>query len=285
MPTRMSMLAVLAATFTIGLFAGCSPPTTTATPTPPLSSPTAAVSTGPSPEDSASDHSLKKLCDAQPWPLPVPALTGMILDQAEIGSLFCFDNIHAHTASGDDPHNNPADVTAGNTYRITSTNPPAGTRIGHSDLLTVEVTQVNLGTEQPAFHPCDWITPDEVAAVLGVPTPGILTTGDEEGSVDRSCTYNTGDDVISSELKLDGALLIDGDTEYRWRIAKDGGDVITSLPAPAACDTAEGVQRGPNHSIYAELPDNRIYQLLGSPDTSCEQLTQLAAIALPRIGP
>lgn len=289
MPTRSATLAIFSAVIAVGLSPGCTRPTTATPPSAASSSTTpvsGAMSTTSASQDPTSDHGLQAICDSQPWPLPVPALTGMILDQAEQGALFCFDNVRAHTASGDDPHNNPADLTAGNLYRITSTSPPPGTRIGPNDLLTVEVTQYNPTTEQPAFYPCDWITPEEVASILGTgSTPSTVTTGDEAGSVDRTCHYNTGDSLISSELKLDGTLFIDADTEYRWRVAKDGGAAITSLPVAAACDTTEGGDQGASHSLFAKLSGNRIYQLLGNPNTSCDQLTQLAAIAIPRIGP
>ena len=289
MPPRSPTLAVLAAAVSVGLSAGCAHPATTANPTSGLASSTR-VPTGTSSSvatEPTSDHGLHALCDSQPWPLPVPALAGLVLEQVESGSLFCFDNVRAQTATGDDPlnSNNQADINGDNAYRITSTSPPAGTRIGRNDLLTVAVTKFDAITQQPAFHPCAWIAPEEVAAVLATRVPSTLTAGDEAGSTDRSCFYNTGESLITSELKVDGALLIDADTEYHWRIAKDRGTAITSLPVPATCATTEGGDKGSNRSLYAKLGDNRIYQILGGPDSSCDQLTQLAAIAIPRFGP
>jgi hypothetical protein len=183
----MKRSALMALTVAAGIVAaGCSPissePPTTATPRAPTTATASAA--GPAP------RSMAELCDAQTWPRAVPDVVGQHLSQTtNIGALACWDNIRGVAPDGHDPINNPArpgDVG----YRITALSPSPGTPVGRHDLVTVQLADADTNAP-PAFRPCDWVTTDEAAGILGGP----ITTrswGDDAGSVDMSCSYSLG---------------------------------------------------------------------------------------------
>jgi hypothetical protein len=236
-----------------------------------------------------------KQCLAGAWPRPVPQVVGQILDQAYLGALACFEGLRGHDADGHDP------VAAGNHtemygYRITAVSPPTGAPVSAKDVVTVEVVSVD-PTAAPAFQPCNWITQNELAKVLGIqdkdvwpPTP----VGDEPGSVDQACRYVAGYQPstrqVTSELKLAGSFPVDAKTDFDETVQTGAelnppGTDIAGLPGPAYCTRSHG-SGGEFDEFKVLLRGGRIYvtRSAGFANDSCDTLRRLAEIAIPRIG-
>ena len=77
-------------------------------------------------------------------------------------------------------------------YRITAVSPLPGARVGRHDVVTVQLAVADKKAP-PAFRPCDWVTTDEAAGILGWPVSAD-PYGDETGSVDMRCDYDKPDE-------------------------------------------------------------------------------------------
>jgi hypothetical protein len=131
-----------------------------------------------------------------------------------------------------------------------------------------------------ASQPCEWVTADEAAAILGGP---VSTTphGDQPGSVDLSCGYSTGlgEDGMESELRLPGAFPVDAATEYALT---DDATAIDGVGVKAHC-VFEPTTMPPSTTLSVLLDGDRIYRATGWYAISCDQLEQFAHTAITRI--
>jgi hypothetical protein len=303
-PARLA--GIVATTLTLGVVA-CGASGTTTTPFTSTSSKSASTTSGvpasQSPRTSRPTSTIspgrppivQKQCLAGVWPRPVPQVVGQILDQAYLGSLACFEGLRGHDADGHDP------VAAGNHtemygYRITAVSPPTGTPVSAKDVVTVELVSLDPAAA-PAFHPCNWITENELANVLGVegkdvwpPTP----VGDEPGSVDQACRYVAGSQPstrqVTSELRLAGSFPVDAKTDFDESVQTGAelnppGTDIARLPGPAYCTRSHG-SGGEFDELKVLLSGARMYVTRSAhfANDSCDTLTRLAEIAIPRIG-
>lgn len=226
--------------------------------------------------------SIQQLCDMQAWPRAVPSVAGLILGDADVGALGCWDNIRAIAPDGHDAESDPEDMTQGRTYRITDVSPAPGTLIGRADTVTLKVVPVDLLAVAPALHPCDWITTDEAAKFLGAS----VTTepvGDEAGSVEPFCEYlSGGGEGVTSQLFLPGSFPVDAASEFSVRtVAVEQSVDVDGLPGPARCTTVQR-EKGPLHTLLVLLSDNRLYSV-DTLNVSCDALLQFAHTAVARI--
>jgi hypothetical protein len=214
----------------------------------------------------------------------VPSVAGIILGDADIGALGCWDNIKAIAPDGHDAESDPEDVVQGRTYRITDVSPAPGTLIGRNETVTVHVAPVDLFAVAPALHPCDWITTDEAAEFLGASSVTTDPAGDEAGSVAPFCVYDSGGESVTSQLYLPGSFPVDAASEFGARAAAAEQSVdFDGLPGPARCTTAQR-DKGPLHTLLVLLGDNRLYSA-DALNVSCDTLRQFAQAAVARIGP
>lgn len=139
-------------------------------------------------------------------------------------------------------------------------------------------------TAPPAGYPCEWVTTDEAASILGGPV-STRPQGVEAGSVDMSCVYSrgTGQDGMTSELRLLGAFP-DG-AESQFALATAGVDAIPvdGLGVKAVC-ASEPSTTPPSTTLLALLSGDRIYRATGWYSLSCDALTLFAQTAIGRIG-
>jgi hypothetical protein len=196
--------------------------------------PTTTASSPPSPDAQA----LQKVCDAQAWPQPVPAVVGMVFDSVDVGALACWDDSdHVRGIAPDGHHTvaNPTHDDFGMSYRITSISPPPGTPIGRNDTVTVQLVPVDW-SKPPAFRPCDWVTTEEAAQIFGVPSVSVFPSGDEAGSVFQLCTYDTpgpgGRQLVGATRLLPASMVIDAPTQLDLYTANSSA--ARSLACPAA---------------------------------------------------
>ena len=298
-PARLA--GIVATALTLGVAACGSSATTTTPATTPTPATTTSRTTSARPTSQIGPGRppiVHEQCAAVAWPRPIPQVVGLILDQAYLGALACFEGLRGHAADGHDP------VAAGNHtemygYRITAVSPPAGTPVGAKDPVTVEVTTLD-PTSAPAFQPCDWITENEVARVLGIddkdvwpPTP----VGDEAGSLDQACRYVVGyapsTRQLTSELKLAASFPVDAKTDFDESVRTGAigpewepkGTDIASLPGPAYCTRSHG-SGGEFDGLKVLLSGGRMYVARSADfaDDSCDTLKRLAEIAIGRIG-
>jgi hypothetical protein len=227
--------------------------------------------------------SVQQVCDAQSWPRPVPAVVGLILDDVDVGSLGCWDNIREIAPDGHDAYNNSTRDDVRTTYRITDISPSPGTPIGRNDWVTLHVVPVNLLTAPAAFHPCDWVTAAEAARFLGDPSATTNPTDDESGATSPFCTYSTGSHFVTSQLHLPASFPVDARTAFNMWGADGEGSDVEGLPGPARCTS---VQRdtGPLRTLLVLLSGDRTYAA-DALNVSCDTLRQFAEAAIPRIGP
>lgn len=134
-------------------------------------------------------------------------LTGLDLTQASEGALACFDGVRAVAPDGHDVMTDK-EPAANLSWTIKATNPPADTRVRQSDTITPSVTPTDT-TAVPAFHPCDRAS-DKALAILGVSAVTAKPTGDQAGSVDQACDYNSGRGMVTTELKSPGSFAVGG---------------------------------------------------------------------------
>jgi hypothetical protein len=233
----------------------------------------AAAPAGPQPT------TMQQLCDAQAWPRPVPAVAGLIRNEVSIGALGCWDNLAVIAPDGHDVENDTANKAQ--TYRITDVSPAPGTPIGPHDTVTVDVKP--LETPSPALHPCDWVTPAEAAGILGSPTPTAVSASDTVGSVTPFCGYNTGDNLVTSQLYLPGSFPVDAAAQFNMGTAADEQSTdIAGLPGPAHCTTAQH-DKGLLRTVNVLPSGNRLYSVDGI-NLTCDTLKQFAQIAILRLG-
>ncbi|MDT5044814.1 MAG: hypothetical protein QOG75_667 [Mycobacterium sp.] len=276
----MKRSTLMALTVAAGIVAaGCSPissePPTTATPRAPTTATASAA--GPAPT------SMAELCDAQTWPRAVPDVVGQHLSQTtNIGALACWDNIRGVAPDGHDPINNPArpgDVG----YRITALSPSPGAPVGRHDLVTVQLADADTNAP-PAFRPCDWVTTDEAAGILGGP----ITTrswGDDAGSVDMSCSYSLGPggDGIHAGLRLPGAFPVDAASQLALAAAQPHATSVNGIGIKAVCVFEPNITP-PSTTLSVLLSGDRIYRATGWYSMPCDKLKPVAQAAIDRIG-
>jgi hypothetical protein len=241
---------------------------------PPVAAPTAALSPSlatPAPT------SVEQLCSAPMWPRPLPPVVGLDFDQAAKGALMCFDGIRAIAPDGHDVMN---DKGSPRSWSITAISPTSGTPVGKSDQVTLQLAPEDVSAA-PAFRPCDWVTTSEAARLLAVQSVSALPVGDQAGSVDQSCAYNSGNDLVTSELKLPGSFAVDARSEFSITVAAGKGSPVSGLPGPSYCGTSKAGNGKDTSMLSVLLNDHRIYQVMGGP--SCDTLKQFAQTALFRM--
>jgi hypothetical protein len=221
--------------------------------------------------------SVQQVCATQSWPRPVPQITGLDFDDAGTGSLACWDNLKAIAPDRHDVANTPGN---NGPYRITDVSPAPGTPIGRNDSVTLHVVRIDL-TAAPAFHPCDWVTADEAATILGDPSTSTVPTGDWSGSVEPFCTYNSGSHFVTSQLYLPASFPVDAQTELKMRMAGGHGSEASGLPGRAYCAITENEGKT-STTLSVLLSGNRLYKALGWKGESCDTLKRFAQTAIPR---
>jgi hypothetical protein len=242
------------------------------------------LSSGPQPT------TIDQLCTMQPWPHPIPTVAGLYLDDVIAGSLGCWDNIKAIAPDGHDVETSSDDVIEGKTYRIVDVSPRPGTVIGRSDFVNLHVVPFDLFDAPKTQHPCDWVTDDEAAALLGGASATADPSGDETGSVEPFCVYSSGPNSVTSQLYLPESFPVDAQSEFLFRSAvqrTDGAGPahstdVEGLPERARCTTAQR-DAGPLHTLLVLLGGNRLY-VAEALNVSCDTLRQFAEAAIARIG-
>jgi hypothetical protein len=134
----------------------------------------------------------------------------------------------------------------------------------------------------PAFHPCDWVTANEAAKILGDSSTSVGPTADEAGSAEPFCEHYSDSHLVTSTLRLPPASFpVDAQTELNMRAAGGHGNEVTGLPGRAYCSTTttDGTTM-----LQVLLSANRLYQAISSKGESCDTLKQFAQTAIPRIG-
>jgi hypothetical protein len=199
------------------------------------------------------------------------------------GALICFDDVRAIAPDGHDVMNDKNDIMNGGTnmlWRIAAITPASGTPVGKADQVTLRLDPAD---RTPALRPCDWVTTSEAAAILGVPSVSTLPSGDEAGSVDQTCSYQSGNHLVTSTVQLPGSFAVDARSELELAIAAGNGNATNTsgLPGPAYCGLPKGARGPDNAALTVLLNGDRIYRAWGAP---CDVLKQFAEIAIPRIG-
>lgn len=242
-------------------------------PQPPSPSSSPPHLTGPQPT------TVQQLCAMQAWPRPVPAVAGVILDDA--GALDCWDNLKAIAPDGHDVMN---DKAGSGTYRITDVSPAPGTLIGSNDGVTVHVVPINPVAGPPAFNPCDWVTADKAATFLGVSSVSTEAADDEAGAAEPFCTYSSGSQLVTSQLNLPASFTVDAHTELNMNMAAGDWSEVGGLPGRAYCSTRQSDGKR-STTLLVLLNGNRLYQALGWNGQSCDTLKQFAQAAISSIRP
>jgi hypothetical protein len=244
---------------------------------PPAPTVTTASAPGPAPTTVA------QLCDAQTWSRPVPDVEGQLLSQTtKVGALGCWDNVRGVAPDGHDPINNPAhpgDVA----YRITAVSPVAGTPIGRHDVVTVQLAVVDTKAP-PAIRPCDWVTTDEAASILGWPVSA-EPHGDEAGSVDMRCDYDKPGEIgvgVESALRVPGAFPVDAASQYALATVANNATPVDGVGLKAVC-VFEPQTTPPSTTVVVLLSGDRRYRATEG-YASCDTLKQFAQAAIGRVG-
>jgi hypothetical protein len=138
-------------------------------------------------------------------------------------------------------------------------------------------------TAPPTGHPCDWVTTDEAAGILGGPVSA-RPHGDDAGSLEMSCGYSRGlgEDGMTSELRLPGAFPDDAASQFALATASVGAVPVDDLGAKAVC-VSEPTTTPPSTTLLVLLSGDRIYRATGWYSLSCATLTQFAQTAIGRI--
>ena len=220
-----------------------------------------------------------QLCAALSWPRPLPPVTGLDLTQASEGALACFDGVRALAPDGHDvmTDKEPAATVS---WTIKATNPPADTRVSQGDSITLSVTPTDT-TAAPAFHPCDWAS-DKALAILGASAVTAKPTGDQAGSVDQSCVYNSGRGMVTTELKSPGSFAVDAQSEFDELTANGDGSQLSGFPGRAYCGVVTNDGKTSSR-LMVLLSGGRAYQELGWNGQSCDVLKKFARAALAHI--
>jgi hypothetical protein len=136
--------------------------------------------------------------------------------------------------------------------------------------VTVHLETVDL-TSPPAFRPCDWVTPEEAAAHLGVIPIANTAEGDQQGSADVSCIYSFNDTPdrspnrhsVSSQLRLTAAHVIDAASEFAFNNAKNSTTVDGIGFKAAGTPVSTSAAGMPVHRLQVLLPGERLYYATG----------------------
>jgi len=222
----------------------------------------------------------EQLCKAQSWPRALPQVTGLDLAQAGEGALLCFDGLRALAPDGHDVMNDKG--PAGDVpWTIKAMNPPAGTRVNQRDPVTLTLGP-GADITAPASHPCDWVSTDKIASILGASSATAVPTGDQAGSVDQSCSYDSGSGMVTTELKSPGSFAVDAQSELNVLAANGHGSELNGLPGRAYCTVITDGGKT-SSQLMVLLSGGRAYQELGWNGQSCEILKQVAQAALAHI--
>lgn len=274
--SKPGLTLLLVALIAVACLAACSRnPASAPTETSTMPQQQPGVSTAP--PVAALPTSVEQLCNAPMWPRPLPPVVGLDFDQAAKGALMCFDGIRAIAPDGHDVMN---DKGPPRSWSITAISPTSGTPVGKSDQVTLQLAPEEVSAA-PAFRPCDWVTTSEAARLLGVQSVSALPVGDQAGSVDQSCAYNSGNDLVTSELKLPGSFAVDARSEFSIAVAAGKGSQVSGLPGLGYCGTSKAGNGKDTSMLSVLLNEDRIYQVMGGP--SCDTLTQFARTALFRM--
>lgn len=221
-----------------------------------------------------------QLCAAQPRPRPLPPVTGLDLTQAADGALSCFDRLRALAPDGHDvmTDQGPAPSAA---WTINAMNPPAGTRVGPSDTITLSLAPSDT-TAAPAFHPCDWASDKALAILDASAVTASPKTGDQVGSVEQACDYKSGSGMLTTELKSPGSFAVDAQSEVNELTATGQGSELTGLPGRAYCSVITNDGKTTSQ-LMVLLSGGRAYHELGWNGQSCALLKQFAQAALIHI--
>lgn len=219
---------------------------------------------------------IEQLCEQQAWPRPLPDVIGRLLHQTiKVGPLGCWTDVRAVAAGGGTPGNGE--------YRIAAITPPPGTPVHRNDAVTVHVVEAE-STTSLAFHPCDWVTVDEAAAVLGSPAQA-TPRGDQLASVDIECSYSTGagGNGMTSELRLPDSFPVDAASQFALTTAAGNAAVVDGIGLRAQC-VYEPTTTPPSTTLQVLLTGARIYRITGWYGLPCDQLKTFAQTAIGRIG-
>jgi hypothetical protein len=248
----------------------------------------------PNPAATAAPRNFTEVCDGLTWPRPMPAMVGLILDgHTELGEwgspTACLTNVRGIAEDGSVVWENgfykpniPPRLD-----RIVAASPPAGTRVGRHDAVTVNLVRVDLN-EPPAYHPCDWVSTVEAAGILGAPS---VTTGGQGrelqnlmGSTDMSCDYQSTDhhSGVVSELLLRAGHFVDAAYEFAMWAAQDDSTSVDGVGIKATCATVP--KNRETHRLFVLLSGERVYVVTGWSGGPCDPLTQFARAAIPRVG-
>jgi hypothetical protein len=220
-----------------------------------------------------------QLCAVQSWPRPLPAVTGLDLTQAADGALTCFDRLRALAPDGHDVMTDHGRAASAG-WTITAMTPPAGTRVGHSDTITLSLAPSDTSAA-PAFHPCDWAS-DKALAILDASAVTALPTGDQAGSVDQACDYKSPSGMVTTELKSPGSFAVGARSEFNELTAVGRGSELTGLSGRAYCGvTTNGGKT--TSELMVLLSEGRAYHELGWNGQSCKLLKRFAQAALAHI--
>ncbi|WP_200902665.1 DUF4232 domain-containing protein [Mycobacterium sp. EPa45] len=143
---------------------------------------------------------------------------------------------------------------------------------------------VDIPAAPAASHPCDWVTADEAATLLGGPVK-TQALGDQPGSVTISCSYDRGfgDTGMESELRLPQSFTTSAAAQFAAAADGKNGTGVDGVGLRARC-VYEPTTTPPSISLVVLLSGNRLYRATSWYGTSCDQLKQFAQTAIGRIG-
>lgn len=155
--------------------------------------------------------------------------------------------------------------------------------------MNLHVVPFDLFDAPKTQHPCDWVTDDEAAALLGGASATADPSDDETGSVEPFCIYSSGPNSVTSQLYLLESFPVDAQSEFQFRSAvqrTDGAGPahstdVEGLPERAHCTTAQR-DAGPLHTLLVLIGSNRLY-VAEALNVSCDTLRQFAEAAIARI--
>lgn len=226
---------------------------------------------------------LDQLCGTLGWPRALPDVTGQFLSQTiRSGALGCWTNVRGIAPDGGDPVSSAAG-TYRTDFRITAMSPSPGMTAGRADTVTLRLAPVD-SAAPVGFQPCDWVSADEAAALLGAPVQ-TRPQGDQAGSVDISCSYTSGssDTGMQSDLRLPQSFPVSAAAQFELATSGTNGAPVAGLGVAAQC-VYEPTTTPPSTTVVVLLGGNRLYRATSWYGTSCDQLKQFAQIAIGRIG-
>jgi hypothetical protein len=137
---------------------------------------------------------------------------------------------------------------------------------------------------QPSAAPCDWVTADEAAGILGGPVSTRMPR-DDPGSIEMSCGYSRGpgEDGVESELRLPGDPPRDAASQFALATSAAGATVVHDVGVKAVC-VVEPMTTPPSTTLVVLLSGDRIYRATGWYHMPCDALKRFAQLAIGRIG-